>query len=388
MSSSSSPSVSSSQIPALAPPPTPSTFVTSSRTGHDCLIKTFSTPSLPLTIEVHCADWIQQCSTFPVEIHGIFGALEPLPSWCSTGPYPFVSKRVLPLLHELSNPDPPTSPSGNSPSRLTEIFDLTLSTVADIRSLRAQYDSTPSALPFVLGLIRVLIHMCAEEAVILTDVQFVRPRTEPLDSRLDGVATILGCHIVESVVKDVPISPISPAALVKKVPMRRYPIPSAKTARATVRPLVFLPGRPTRGSYYSGENIEDVMASVTCQRYVWGITQPVVGFALSARGVEATLIISWLDPSTNVVHISRTAPDGPGIFDFTDAASTLAFSQFIENLGSHFAIIPTSNSGLRPTNTFDWRADITNIPSENFAGWRDRVGRWVCDVGMALIIVA
>jgi hypothetical protein len=245
----------------------------------------------------------------------------------------------------------------------------------------------------------------------------VRPRTAPLNSRLDGVAAILGCHIVESVVKDFPVLPNSPAGSVQEssdaslsYSLSEDSESDSSSPRIPSLDVPFeahiLPGRGRRHRcaplpffcVADSENIEDLMTSVACQRYVWGITQPVVGFELSDRGVEASLIISWLDPSTvslatsldswltvllqNVVHVSRTAPDGPGIFDFTDAASTLAFSQFIQNLESHFAIIPGSKFGLRPTNTFDWRADIINIPSEDFTGWRDRVARWVCDVGM------
>jgi hypothetical protein len=116
-----------------------------------------------------CVEHIHQASTWPPEVSGVYRALgSPLPSWCSKGPYQFVSSAVLPLLPELLEVSLHGDDSRNSPQPLlSDVFNLTLSTVADIRSIRAYYHSTPSTIPFVLGLIRGLVHACTKEAVIL-----------------------------------------------------------------------------------------------------------------------------------------------------------------------------------------------------------------------------
>lgn len=46
------------------------------------------------------------------------------------------------------------------------------------------------------------------------------------------------------------------------------------------------------------DNIFDLATSIACQRYVWGISQPVVGFALGKSGAVLELVISWVDPAT------------------------------------------------------------------------------------------
>jgi hypothetical protein len=45
-------------------------------------------------------------------------------------------------------------------------------------------------------------------------------------------------------------------------------------------------------------NAVDMMTSLACQRYVWGISEPAVGFVLSETGVVTKLLLSWLDPTT------------------------------------------------------------------------------------------
>lgn len=140
----------------------------------------------------------------------------------------------------------------------------------------------------------------------------MRPRTASLRSELDGVATILVCHIVERVAQE---SRPSTPPLVEQhsesslcysmsaesesdtsdipplnVPLEAHLLPGhGRRQQSAVLPFICLA---------NGQNIVDLMTSVACQRYVWGITQPAVGFALSDQGIEAKLVVSWVDPST------------------------------------------------------------------------------------------
>lgn len=112
----------------------------------------------------------EDCAAWKPEVSAILRTAGlPLPSWCTTGPYPLLSDAILPLLSELSElPNSFYADSCNATQhRLEDVLNLTLSTVLDIRSLIAHYGPSRSALPFVSSLIRVLAHMCAKEAIIM-----------------------------------------------------------------------------------------------------------------------------------------------------------------------------------------------------------------------------
>lgn len=126
-----------------------------------------TTPSL--SVETHSIASLEDCAGWPPEISRLYGASDAsLPSWCGTGPYPFVSDGILPLLSELYRlPTSAYADSCDTTPRLADIFNLVLSTVADIRSLVAHYGPLRSAVPFVSTLLRVLMHMCAKGAIIM-----------------------------------------------------------------------------------------------------------------------------------------------------------------------------------------------------------------------------
>ncbi|KAJ7935412.1 hypothetical protein B0H13DRAFT_1947686 [Mycena leptocephala] len=338
-----------------------------------------------------CVEHIHQASTWPPEVSGVYRALgSPLPSWCSKGPYQFVSSAVLPLLPELLEVSLYGDDSRNSPQPLlSDVFNLTLSTVADIRSIRAYYHSTPSTIPFVLGLIRGLVHACTKEAVILTETPFVRPRTSPPESGLDGIATILACHVVEGGAQD---SSSSATTIESSLEWSTSADSESTTSSAGIAsidvPLEghLLPGCGKRHlcavlpflSVADSKNITDLMSSLASQRYVWGIKEPAMGFMLSDNGVEARLVLSWVNPSTHVIHIIFT-PDNNGVFNFTKPVSALAFSQLVLNLAPQFDFSGRSCEH----NLLFWRADTPGSPSkeENEASWRESVAIWVRDVG-------
>ncbi|KAJ7661994.1 hypothetical protein DFH06DRAFT_363345 [Mycena polygramma] len=357
-----------------------------------------------VTIELHRTGLSQLCSVLPFDTSNLCRALEPLPLWCATGPYPFVSQRALPLLRELSE-TVPTSPSvgvhreGPLPC-LTDIFNLTLSTVVDLRSLYKCNESPHSALPFVLGLIRVLARICVADAAVLADVPFARPRVAPSQcglDRLHGVAIMLACHVVEGCAKEpVPGASSSSRASASSKSSLFYSLDEdseCDASNADIRSLDvpleahILPGfgRMHKSAHLpflcvaDSDNIIDLMASVACQRYVWGFDQPAVGFAMSAAGLRASLVLSWVDPTTNIVHVAHPASDTKGgisgIFEFTDAASTLAFAHFVLDFSSTFCTT-TSCKGRN----FNWRSDMAAILSRNFSDSWDRVEQWVRDV--------
>ncbi|KAJ7247889.1 hypothetical protein B0H12DRAFT_1303529 [Mycena haematopus] len=353
-----------------------------------------------LAVEVHYFASIEQCSSWPPEISHIYRTCNsPLPSWCFTGPYPPASNRTFSLLSELSESFTCDDSRSVVQERLSDVFNVSLSTVADIRSLIKNYGSVRSALPFVLGLMRVLAHMCVPESIIITDTPFVRPRRPAPDRGFDGAATMLACHVKDSsslmdISKESPYSSCSEQG--SEVSLPTIDMMSGDTlfpseCSDTGPPSIDLPLEahvvPGRGRQFfavipflsiaDSNNVVDMMSSVACQRYVWGIPEPAVGFALSETGVVAKLVVSWVDLATHVIHIACADSRQCGIFDLTNPTSTLRFSQLILDLSPYFAF---TTEPLFPNNRLDWRSDTAEITSENFTSWRDRVEQWVQDV--------
>ena len=124
-----------------------------------------TTPSV--SVETHS---FEDCFSWPPEVSNIYArSSSPLPSWCASGPYPFVSEGALPLLPELS--ELPTALHADScdsaQQRLGDIFNLVLSTVSDVRSLGSHYGPSRSMVPFLSSLMKGLAYMCAEEVTIM-----------------------------------------------------------------------------------------------------------------------------------------------------------------------------------------------------------------------------
>ncbi|KAJ7077178.1 hypothetical protein B0H15DRAFT_1004117 [Mycena belliarum] len=88
------------------------------------------------------------------------------------------------------------------------------------------------------------------------------------------------------------------------------------------------------------------MSSAACQRHVWGIPGPVVGFALSKSGVAAKLVLSWIDPATLILSFS---------------ADFMSINERAEN-------------GCE-SNSLNWRSD--NVTFEDNECSQDRVTWWV-----------
>ncbi|KAJ7241035.1 hypothetical protein B0H12DRAFT_1326317 [Mycena haematopus] len=137
------------------------------------------------------------------------------------------------------------------------------------------------------------------------------------------------------------------------------------------------------------DNIFDLATSIACQRYVWGISQPAVGFALGKAGSVLKLVISWVDPATRIVHIASPPIDDTsrgcnttGVWDFSNPTAALSFAQFVLNLSDDVATIFECAKAGCENNRFDWRSD--NLPSQDFDSHQERVNRWVHDVDICL----
>ncbi|KAJ7763998.1 hypothetical protein DFH07DRAFT_1059213 [Mycena maculata] len=331
-----------------------------------------TTPTTKLQVTQHILSpgCIEDFSGWPSAILSIYHILGlPLLSCCAIGPH---------LLQPTEQP------------RLADVFNLVVSAVTDIQSLVALYGPSRSAAPFVLPLLRILVHICAQEAMISTEAPFVRPRTKtPNSDDFDGVATMLACHVLEGDVR-LPSSEDSRTVASETA----YPGASSHVesdpSPSFNGPLGahILPGRGVHAyaalpflCIADQDNIVDLMTSVACQRHVWGDPDPVVGFVLS--GAVMRLVLSWLDPATSTVHIASSTSNG--VFDLTDTASALSFTQFIFNLPPHFASILERAKELSKVgfgnNALDWRLDNL-LPSHESEDWRDRVVQWLRNVEM------
>ncbi|KAJ6451090.1 hypothetical protein C8R47DRAFT_1329775 [Mycena vitilis] len=363
-----------------------------------------------LTIEVHP---LQRSPVLPPNVSKIYRECDrPLPRWCSTGPYPRLSPGLLSLLPEIQDLSTSLCDSYHaSEERLSDVFETCLSSVADIRSLIQLYGPSRSALPFVFPLIRVLIHVCSREAIINTDARFVRPRRLPVaEDALDGIATMLVCHLVVNPQHEDPPPPMdaveaepesaessdlmsvdadsdqsstlassnSPPSV--DLPLEAHILPGCGRHHFVALPLLCCAGN---------DSITDLMCSVACQRHVWGINEPVVGFLFSPSGVSATLVLSWVDPITHIVHVVRPVDDPPhsssgrAMFDFTSPASVLRFAQLVLDLSSHFTTISEHTIASCKNNGLNWRSDTMETSSEKFG--TDRVAQWVRDVEATLL---
>ncbi|KAJ7191573.1 hypothetical protein GGX14DRAFT_578876 [Mycena pura] len=130
------------------------------------------------------------------------------------------------------------------------------------------------------------------------------------------------------------------------------------------------------------ENIFELVASVACQRYVWGISEPAIGFLSPSSGAVLELVLSYHGGFQRTLHIAHSINQqpGPGIgsFDFGSVTSTLRFSQFIFNLSPSFHAVASDASRLYKNNKLDWRSD--NPKLGDFETRPHRVAQWVRDV--------
>ena len=99
---------------------------------------------------------------------------QPVPDWLASGPYPFVSPHASSLLPLLSECEPLQLASvdigADSQSiSIRDVFDLVLSTTADLRDLKGRVDrGEPRQMsPLWSSLVQGLSHACFKEASTL-----------------------------------------------------------------------------------------------------------------------------------------------------------------------------------------------------------------------------
>ena len=56
------------------------------------------------------------------------------------------------------------------------------------------------------------------------------------------------------------------------------------------------------------DEIESLVTSVVCQRYVWNMPIPVVGVSLSNTGTTAKVVIGWSEVDTSASDTSVSIP--------------------------------------------------------------------------------
>ena len=143
----------------------------------------------------------------------------------------------------------------------------------------------------------------------------MRPRTTtPHRGGFDGVATLLACHSVGGFARDLSSSPdmVDERSRFSLPAVYSMSVDSASASSSSGASCIDVPLEahviPGRGRHLyvllpflcvaDTNHIVDLMSSVACQRHVWGIPTPAIGFALSKSGTTATLVTSWVDLST------------------------------------------------------------------------------------------
>ncbi|KAJ7604081.1 hypothetical protein FB45DRAFT_811455 [Roridomyces roridus] len=376
---------------------------------------------------------------WPFEVLKIYALLSQplsLPNGWFDQPFPEALRSILDELDSRDLPTQHSEPDTQKP-HLGDVLGLALYTVATVSS------GGPSR-SAVNIFIRGLAYACSKNAALLTDVAFARPRTDVENRGCDGQAFVLACHIIgnaQQVQDSNQAMDVDEEAECENEedgevdddgegeeeeeeegetsgPSETfYPVKEDSDSRsgsegytrnAFGSKIALSPPPPsidvsTDGHILPGcgkhtcaalpflcvanqENIDDLMSSAAYQRYVWGITEPVLGFLLSPTRYVATLFtlfLSWVDPDTKILHIASANPAENAVcsFHFSDLHSTLRFAQFVLNLSTRFANVAQRGSPLSENNKLDWRAD--NPKTQDPGTFRNRVEQWVRGVYLA-----
>ncbi|KAK7013142.1 hypothetical protein R3P38DRAFT_3207920 [Favolaschia claudopus] len=393
-----------------------------------------------LTVETHSLESLNAPGPWPPQVVKICELLElALPSWLpypsetSSGTRtPFHSSVEVTvnsgLDHELKEEE------FHQNSLLREFYPFAMHTVAAVKT-SMRLDGHKNAWPFVRGYTRVLAVACAPDVVLLSHPAFVRPQlaTAHHDS-FDGIAEILACHVVEGfknesfmlhdeqpsseATRSVPADSIvastsrqsqdpgsgkfsgSYKGSIEESPLDHssdeqlanaaFPQSEGTQSSSSGESInVSLNGHIFQGQgrhlhallpflcIADEENIIEVVSSVACQRFVWGISEPAIGFQFSPSGTVMKLVLAWVDQSSRVLHVAHGIDhqSGIGVFDFDSIASTLRFTQFLSNLSPSFSAVASSASCSCENIRFDWRLDRPT-PSD-FKSGVHHINEWV-----------
>ncbi|KAJ7608722.1 hypothetical protein FB45DRAFT_1067218 [Roridomyces roridus] len=247
--------------------------------------------------------------------------------------------------------------------------------------------------------IKILGSISSSDRINLSHKPFVRACNTQLKDELDGVTELMARYVVQDFVQgssesqDVHGEPIEaaspsddasdetseddtsssdsqPSKSSIDVSLEGHVLPGKGKHTNAVVPLLCLA---------DGQNILDLMISLACQRFVWGISEPAIGFALSSSAPVMELVVSWLDPSTRILHITHDIGRPTiGSFDFTALPSILRFSKFVLGLSPSIASIVQAASRSCEKNKLNWRADGPQFDGDLTS--TERVTRWVYDI--------
>ncbi|KAJ3484977.1 hypothetical protein NLI96_g5273 [Meripilus lineatus] len=137
-------------------------------------------------------------------------------------------------------------------------------------------------------------------------------------------------------------------------------------------------------------NIIPLVASIACQRTVWGLQLPVVAFEISNVDRVGHIHIGWAEqnethavPSIHVIRPSKTPASGrltSATFDLGVPESATRFGQFILSLSHQYHTIGLELP-IRVPDTIRWRSDDMPPTLENLElGLHERVKDWSKDV--------
>ncbi|KAJ3477912.1 hypothetical protein NLI96_g10140 [Meripilus lineatus] len=137
-------------------------------------------------------------------------------------------------------------------------------------------------------------------------------------------------------------------------------------------------------------NIIPLVASIACQRTVWGLQLPVVAFEISNVDRVGHIHIGWAEqnethtvPSIHVIRPSRTPVSGrltSATFDLGVPESATRFGQFILSLSHQYHTIGLELP-IRVPDTIKWRSDDMPPMLEKLElGLHERVKDWSKDV--------
>ncbi|KAK0194946.1 hypothetical protein F5146DRAFT_1172537 [Armillaria mellea] len=355
----------------------------------------------------HPAEW-------PTEIKDLACSLDsPIPSQLVNGPCPTISSRASPLLEELRNSlTNPSEHPAESDSEILDILDLVLSTVGKLRALSnaSNNDSVPSTIPFWSLLIRSLAFVCYDESYITQEAAFVRPRLSYVRSFMeDGHASLLISHIVEdiqrpkSAVNDEASGHLSMMTAERSNGESReesdsyddesssdtsydhptFPLMLTSSLLGAIQNSVVLPFLCVTDE----EDIFSLMSGVLYQRSTWGISEPIIGIILSNTGFIGRVVLGWLDkecpdpeilPAIRFAYGDETRIDAAlGVYDLTNPASAVKFSQFILGLRTHVEGI-VAQCRTPTFKRLSWRSDsIDDDNSGTEEQWKQRIVNWL-----------
>ncbi|KAJ7214047.1 hypothetical protein GGX14DRAFT_542308 [Mycena pura] len=197
--------------------------------------------------------------------------------------------------------------------RIADVFDLVISTVADIRSLVAQYGPSRSAVPFISS-------WCESWRTFRTHHLCAHGRRRANPDEFEGVATLLIWNL-----KSLPERATLPAIWNANIRIPHFLTSQVPLPSKFLSMLIFC-----RVLDDTGTHTWRFQSLISHASDMYGESLgPSSVFEPELSGVVAKLVLSLLDNTTVAL----------GAFDLTDASSALGFAQFILHLSPDFSFI-------------------------------------------------